>query len=180
VLLDMAISLDGCVAGPDGEDVGLYDWYFDPPVASAPIVDELVADTGAIVMGRGAFGTGADPGWTDSPYRVRHVVLTHRPPTGQVAGPPDLVFVPELTQALAVAGAAAGDRWVTVGGGADTARQFLAAGLVDHVQLHLVPIIVGPGLRLFDGSTGRHHLDSLRVVESDGVTHVRYRVRRPG
>ena len=48
--MPMAISLDGCVAGPDGEDVGLYDWYFDPPVASAPIVDELVADTGAIVM----------------------------------------------------------------------------------------------------------------------------------
>jgi len=68
VLLDMAISLDGYVGGPDGADVGLYDWYFSPSEVSRPVITELVETTGAIVIGRGAFGTGEDAeGWDDTP-----------------------------------------------------------------------------------------------------------------
>jgi dihydrofolate reductase len=179
VLLDMAVSLDGCVASVSGEDVGLYDWYFDPPAASAAVVRELVETTGAIVIGRGAFGTGEDAGWDDTPYRVRHVVVTHRPPPADARWAVDFVFATEgPRQALEVAAAAAGDRWVTVGGGADIARQFLAAGLVDEVQLHVVPLIVGDGVRLFDASVGARRLRPLRVVDSTGVTHLRYAVDR--
>ena len=67
---------------------------------------------------------------------------------------------------------------MTVGGGADIARQFLAAGLVDEVQLHVVPLIVGDGVRLFDASVGARRLSLLRVVDSTGVTHLRYAVDR--
>lgn len=179
VLLDMAISLDGCVAGTDRQDPGLYDWYFDPPAPSVPIVTELVADTGAIVIGRGAYGGDGDGGWDDTPYRVPHVVITHRAPRPR-PGPVEFLFASGLAQALDLAGPTAGTRWVTVGGGADIARQFLAAGLVDELQLHLVPIVVGDGVRLFDGPTGAHRFDVVRVVESIGVTHLRYRLRRPG
>src|SRR3712207_1188255 len=64
VLLDMAISLDGLICGPGGSDGGLHDWYFDPSDASRPVIEELVVTTGAIVLGRGAFGVGEDAsGW---------------------------------------------------------------------------------------------------------------------
>ncbi len=138
---------------------------------------ELVDTTGAIVVGRGAFGTGEDAGWDDTPYDVRHLVITHRPPPDPSKWSVDFTFATEgLHQALEIAAAAAGDRWVTVGGGADVARQFLAAGLVDELQLHVVPVIVGDGLRLFEPAAGAHRLAVLRVVESVGVTHLRYAV----
>jgi hypothetical protein len=69
VLLDMAISLDGFVGGPGGSDAGLYEWYFDPSEKSRPVIEELVETTGAIVLGRGAYGTGEDAeGWDETPY----------------------------------------------------------------------------------------------------------------
>ena len=77
----MAISLDGFIGRADETDPGLYDWYFDPPAPSSRSIDELVETTGAIVLGRGAFGTGEDAGgWDDTPYDVKHFVVTHRPP----------------------------------------------------------------------------------------------------
>ena len=60
VLLDMAVSIDGFVGGSSGEDVGLYDWYFNPSEMSRPVIEELIETTGAIVLGRGAYGTGED------------------------------------------------------------------------------------------------------------------------
>src|SRR5207344_3045537 len=81
VLLDMAVSIDGFVGGSSGEDVGLYDWYFNPSEMSRPVIEELIETTGAIVLGRGAYGTGEDSGgWDDTPYAVPHFVITHRPP----------------------------------------------------------------------------------------------------
>ena len=73
VLLDMAMSLDGYIGRKNETDPGLYDWYFDPPAASAPVIHESVNTTGVIVFGAGAFGTGDDAGgWDDTPYRVTH------------------------------------------------------------------------------------------------------------
>jgi hypothetical protein len=68
VLLDMAISLDGLISGPGGADGGLYDWYFNPSEVSRPIVDELVRTTGAIIIGRGAFGSGTTPAAGTTPH----------------------------------------------------------------------------------------------------------------
>lgn len=181
VLLDMAISLDGFVGLADSADPGLYDWYFDPPTQSKAVIDELVETTGAIVLGRGAFGTGEDAeGWDDSPYHVKHFVITHRPPA-KTTGPIEFIFVPDGVQrAIELAREAAGTRYVTVGGGADVARQLLAAGLVDELQLHVVPKLLGAGVSLFDGlgpAAAGLELTKIRVVDSPVVTHVRYRVQ---
>ncbi len=178
VLLDMAISLDGFVGGPEGADVGLYDWYFAPSAASAPIVEELVQTTGAIVIGRGAYGTGEDAGWDDTPYHVKHFVLTHRPPPTPVGGSVDFTFVTDgIPRAVELARAAAGEKWVTVGGGADVARQMLALGLVDELQLHLVPVLVGDGIPLFLPGEPGHTGSIVRVVDGPNVTHLRYRLQ---
>lgn len=178
VLLDMAISLDGLICGPGGVDGGLYDWYFDPSDASRPVVEELVATTGAIIIGRGAFGTGDDAGgWDDTPYKVPHYVVTHRPPQAVSGRAVEFVFVPDGAQAaVGFAREAAGDRYVTIGGGADIARQCLAERLVDEVQLHVVPVLLGDGVPLFDRSAATWRLTRTRVVDAPNVTHLRYRV----
>ena len=181
VLLDMAISLDGHIGRHDGSDPGLYDWYFDPSDISKPVVDELVEVTGAIVLGRGAFGQGDDAGgWADTPYDVKHFVVTHRAPPGRLDGPVEFVFVTEgVAAAIELAREAAGDRYVTVGGGGDIARQCLAAGLVDELQLHVVPVVLGGGVPLFAGLEAAFRLTKIRVIDGPVVTHLRYRVRPP-
>lgn len=181
VLLDMAISLDGLISGPGGADGGLYDWYFDPSEVSRPVVDELVSTTGAIIIGRGFFGTGDDAGgWEDTPYKVPHFVVTHRPPRPTSRSTVEFVFVPDgVRAAVELARDAAGDRYATIGGGADIARQCLAEHLVDEVQLHVVPVILGDGVPLFDRSGTGWHLTKTRVVDAPNVTHLRYRVDSP-
>ena len=181
VLLDMAISIDGLICGPGGADGGLYDWYFDPSDQSRPVVDELVASTGAIVLGRGAFGTGDDAqGWDETPYAVPHFVVTHRPLRVAPGGPVEFVSVPEgVPAAVERAREAAGTRYATIGGGADIARQALAAGLVDEVQLHVVPVLLGDGVPLFDRTGPAWRLVRSRVIDAPNVTHLRYRVERP-
>ena len=77
-----------------------YDWYFDPSEASRPVVDELVATTGAIIIGRGAFGPGDDAGgWDDTPYEVPHFVVTHRPPQPVPGRAVEFIFVPDGVRA---------------------------------------------------------------------------------
>ena len=178
VLLDMAISLDGLICGPGGSDGGLYDWYFDPSDVSRPVIEDPVTSTGSIVVGRGAYGTAEDAqGWDETPYDVPHFVVTHRPPRPAPGGPVEFVFVTEgVREAVQRARDAAGDRYVTIGGGADVARQALAAGLVDEVQLHVVPVLLGDGLPLFEGSGTAARLSRIRVVDAPNVTHLRYRV----
>src|SRR4249920_1827287 len=94
VLLDMAISLDGFVAGPGGADAGLYDWYVNPSEVSRSVIEDLVATTGAIVMGRGAFATGEEAGGCeDTPYAVPHFVVTHQDPPPVPGRTVEFVFV---------------------------------------------------------------------------------------
>ena len=176
-----AISLDGLICGPGGADGGLYDWYFDPSQASRPVVDELVATTGAIIIGRGAFGGGDDAGgWDDTPYEVPHLVVTHRPPQPVPGRAVEFIFVPDgVRAAVELARQAAGGRYLTIGGGADIARQCLAEHLVDEVQLHVVPVLLGDGVPLFDRSGAGWRLTKTRVVDAPNVTHLRYRVDRP-
>jgi dihydrofolate reductase len=176
VLLDMAVSLDGCISAPDGGDGGLHDWYFDPTPPSKGVIDELVETAGALLLGRGAFGAGDDAdGWDDSPYPVPHVVVTHRPPARPLDRSIEFVFVDGIAAAVATAKDAAGDGVVALGGGGDVARQCLAAGLVDEIQLHVVPVVLG-GPRLFDGFTEHLRLTRQRVVDAPNVTHLLYRL----
>ncbi len=175
VLLDMAVSLDGFVAGPNGADGGLYDWYFAPAPPSTLVKDELLETVGAMILGRRAFGD--EPGGFDTPYKVPHFVLSHAPRETVARDGVQFIFVTDgIEHALAQAQAAAGDKLVCVAGGARTAQQFINAGLLDEIQLHLVPVLLGDGLRLFDGPGAKPmHLERTRVIEGTGVTHLRFR-----
>jgi dihydrofolate reductase len=176
VLLDMAMSLDGFVSGPDGGDDGLHDWYFEPSVNASLVIDELLAGIGAMLLGRRVFGE--QPDGFDTPYKVPHFVLTRTPrPTVEKNGVP-FIFVSEgIEEALARAQAAAGDNIVCVAGGAETAQQLLNAGLIDELQLHVVSRFLGGGLRLFT-QLAPTQMERIRVLESPGVTHLRFRVLR--
>lgn len=175
VVLDMAMSLDGFIGGLNDEDVGLYNWYFAPSGSALTIIDELLQTIGAMVIGRRAFGDQQDG--FDTPYKVPHFVLTHEPRAPISRDGASFIFVSDgIESALAQAKAAAGDKDVCVAGGANTAQQFINTGLLDELQIHLVPVLLGNGLRLFDdGGTGQIALERTRVIESPGATHLRFR-----
>ena len=174
VVLDMAMSLDGFVAAPDNGDGGLHDWYFAPAGDGPIVLDELLETIGAMILGRRAFGD--QPDGFDTPYKVPHFVLSHQPRPTLENGGATFIFVTDgIESALAQAKAAAGGKAVCIAGGAATAQQFLQAGLVDEVQIHLVSVLLGDGLRLFE--QGRPlELERTRVLESPGATHLRFRV----
>ncbi|CAL9489688.1 MULTISPECIES: dihydrofolate reductase family protein [Streptomyces] len=199
VTADLAITLDGYVAGPNvtldnpGGDGGepIFDWIHT--LASwrerqgmtggaenrdSELMREWFDATGAVVMGRMMYDTGEEFWGDNPPFRTPVFVLTHRPrPTLVKEGGTSFTFVTDgIHSALEQARAAAGDRNVDIGGGAHTVRQYLAAGLVDELQLHVVPTLLGDGLRLFEGlGTGRRDLEQVRVVETPLATHLKYR-----
>ena len=109
------------------------------------------------------------------PFRVPVFVLTHhqREPVEKQGGTSFTFVTDGIESALEQARAAAGGKAVSLGGGADVARQYLAAGLLDELRIHVVPVLLGGGVRLFDG-VGPQQLEVIRVLESTGVTHLRY------
>jgi dihydrofolate reductase len=131
-----------------------------------------------MIIGRRAYGD--QPDGFDTPYKVPHFVLTHTARQRVAKGGVTFVFVDEgIESALAQAKAAAGKKAICVAGGAATAQQFLKAGLLDEVQIHLVSVLLGDGLRLFDHLEPMK-LERTRVLESPGVTHLRFRVSNNG
>jgi dihydrofolate reductase len=182
VILDMSMSLDGYIAGLNDEDGGLYNWYFSGgDDNNQKVIDELLNNLGAIVMGRQAYDVGDKvDGFVDNPYKVTNFVLTHTIPAKPAKGDTKFVFVTDgIESALAQAKAAAGDKDVAIGGGANSAQQYLKAGLIDEIQIHLVPVLLGEGKRLFE-PTGIQpvELECTRVLVGAGVTHLRYRTRK--
>ncbi len=183
VLLDMAMSLDGFIAGPDDEPEGLHDWFFPPSgtvtAGDAEVIDESIKTTGAIVIGRRAYDLGDRvDGFVDTPYRVEHFVLTHDVPEQVAKGETTFTFVTDgIESTLEQAKAAAGDRNVAVGGGASIAQQCIRDGVIDEIQIHLVPILLGEGIRLFRLLGAEQiELERTRVIESPFATHLRFRV----
>ncbi len=206
--LNIAISLDGYVAGPDQSEenpigVGgmqLHEWMFPLAAfreshgreggevnASTPVVEEMFENVGATIMGRNMFGPvrgpwGEDPwtGWwgDDPPFHHPVFVLTHHPREPlEMDGGTTFHFVTDgIEAALAQAKEAAGDADVSLGGGAGAARQYLSAGLVDEMELHVTPLLLGAGERLFDGVGDDLKLEQVRAIEAPGVTHLKYRV----
>ena len=174
VFVDMVMSLDGFVAGPNNDDSGLHDWYFAPSGHAVGVIDELLHGIGAMIIGKRSFGD--QPDGFDTPYKVPHFVLTHTPRQTVRNGEVPFIFVADgIESALAQAQAAAGAKAVCVAGGAITVQQFLNAGLVDELQIHVVSKLLGSGLRLF-GDGAPLNLERTRVLESPGVTHLRFRV----
>ncbi|MFD8481543.1 dihydrofolate reductase family protein [Kitasatospora sp. NPDC059673] len=200
VTANMAISLDGFTAGPHqsldhpfgtGAREALTSWMFetDRPgrEQDAHLLGVLHANTGAHIMGRNMFtpGRGAwDESWTgwwgpEPPYHAPVFVLTHHPREPlPMAGGTTFEFVTDgIEAALDRARAAAGEQDVEIAGGAATVRQYLRAGLLDELVLHLVPVTLGTGERLLDGL--RIALEPVEVIPSETVTHLRYRVLGP-
>ncbi len=156
---------------------------------SSPIVRDEYANVGAEIMGRGKFGPatrgewGEDPwqGWwgDDPPFRKPVFVLTNHAREPLILSDTTFTFVTDgIEAALEQARDAADDKDVFIGGGAQTINQFLSAGLVDEIELHIVPIVLGGGARLFDGVGPDLKLEPIRSVDAPGVTHVQYRVAR--
>lgn len=181
VLLDMAMSLDGFVAGPGDADAGLHQWFFSPTDEGQAIIDEINQSMGAIIIGKRTYTIGDEyDGFVDNPHKVEHFVLTHEVPPTLPKGDTKFTFVTDgVHNALQQARAAAGDRVIGIGGGASNAQQFLKAGLVDEIQIHLVPVLAGGGIRLFENLGAEAiALEQIRVIKSTDVTHLRYRVIR--
>jgi dihydrofolate reductase len=156
---------------------------------SNDVMVEGNANVGAEIMGRGKFGPatrgpwGEDPwrGWwgDDPPFHKPVFVLTNHPREPLTLSDTTFTFVTDgIESALAQAREAAGDRDVFLGGGADSINQYLAAGLVDELELHVVPIVLGGGARLLEGVGPDVKLEQVRVIEAPGVTHMKYRVAR--
>ena len=208
--LDITMSLDGFIAGPNQtleEPLGkggeqLHEWAYALETwrerhgrsggetnIDSEVMEESLASTGAVVMGRPMFSGGAGPwqddvnadGWwgDDPPFHVPVFILTHYPREAVAKeGGTTFTFVTDgIGSALEQARAAAGDRNVAVAGGADVVQQYLQAGLLDELQIHVAPLLLGDGVRLFDHlDPARTRLDLTRVIESPAVTHIAYRV----
>jgi len=153
---------------------------------SSQVIEEAMENVGAVIMGRNMFG-GGPGGWDsfwrgwwgeDPPFHVPTFVLTHheRDPL-EMEGGTTFHFVTEgIESALSQAREAAGGKDVRLGGGAEAAQQYLAAGLVDELQLNVVPILLGAGERLFENVGADLTLEQTRVLHTPEVTHIRYRV----
>jgi len=197
VVVGLSMSLDGFIAGPNdglsnplGDGGGkLFSWWsagrervgpddrFKPPQRSLSVVEEMF-ECGAIITGRRTFDIAN--GWGGHhPVGAPFFVLTHNPPDQWVGpGTDGAVVTDGIESALAQARAVAGERDISVGA-ADVAQQYLRAGLLDEIHINLVPILLGNGVRLFANLEDRQFdLECTRVVESDGVTHLRYHVVR--
>ncbi|MET9338816.1 MULTISPECIES: dihydrofolate reductase family protein [unclassified Nonomuraea] len=195
VTSDMAMSVDGYVAGPnqsldnpfgEGVEERLHRWMFEEPEAHAEVIEAITA-AGAYIMGRNMFGPGRGDwdldwkGWwgDEPPYHGPVFVLTNHPREPlEMKGGTTFTFVTDgIEPALAMARAAAGDADVAIAGGAHTVNQYLAAGLIDELRLHIAPVILGAGERLLEGA-GSVDLEPVHVSGTGLVTHVTYRVVR--
>ena len=183
VEVDISMSVDGFITGPnvDGAGLGdggevLHDWFQQDPDGPRLLDDALFATAGAVITSRTIYdGTG---GWgEDGFYQMPVFVLTHRPHDVVVKGRTVFTFVTEgIEQAVGLARAAAGEKKVHIMGGASVVQQALEAGLVDSVHLHIAPVVLGAGTRLFDNLTDPIELDRTDVVESQSATHLRYHI----
>jgi dihydrofolate reductase len=196
-VLDMSMSLDGFIAGPnETRDHGLgdgglrlHEWVFagtdadpapqiaNPGGVNGRVFDELMA-TGAVVAGR---GTVEPAGYWGGDHHdgVPIFILSRSEPPAEVREWPLITFVDDVATAMTRAKDAAGGKDVLVHG-AGVARLALAAGTLDELQLHVIPVLFGQGRRLFEGLAAEQiELERMRALEGEGgVTHLHYRVRR--
>jgi dihydrofolate reductase len=210
VTAQMSVSLDGFYAGPEQPDTT--DWLHGTEAAgffrvtrwvinamswrdrqgfeggehdtNSEIVEEQFTDAGAYVMGRRMFDGGEVPWGEEPPFRAPVFVVTHRERERlDRKGGTSFTFVTDgIESAVEQAKAAAGDKNVAVAGGGRMLRQVLAAGLLDRLDLHIVPVVLGDGLRLLDPALGLDPMEAIeltpeRVVATPDVTHLRYSVQ---
>ena len=199
VIFDISMSLDGFVAGPnDGVDNGLgdggerlHEWAYDLEVfqerhgreggdaaADNEVLKEAFETVGGTIMGRRMFDIAVDAWGDEPPFRVPVFVVTHHAgdPLEKLGGTTFHFVTGGIEPALEQAREAAGDRDVSIAGGASVIQQYLNAGLVDEFQVHIAPLLLGGGVRLFDGlGSEPPELEKTRVIDSQNVTHLKFR-----
>ena len=195
VVAAITTSVDGYVAGPDdrpGKGLGeggerLHYWVFGGPWSygaepsgeatgeDAEWLQEAMAGLGAVVGGRWTYEA-ADHWGDENPWGLPFFIVTHRPEEQPPGGP--FVFVDGVEEAVAQAKAAAGEKDVSVMGGAATIRQALEAGIVDQLTIIVAPVVLGGGKRLFEGFTNDVDLEHLGIRQSKYATFIDYGVRR--
>ena len=190
VVFDISMSLDGFVTAanarpedPLGEGGDrLHEWAFsssDP--RNREFLENAIAGAGAVIAGRNTYDDSM-PGWgTDGPTgpaRLPVFVVSHGVPDDVPEGGV-YSFVDGIEAARTRAQAAAGDKVVTVMGGADIAQQYIKAGLVDEISIHLIPVLFGGGMRLFENLGSEHiHLEPTSVIKTADAIHLRFRVKK--
>lgn len=190
VVFDISVSLDGYMTaagqtaeeplGPGGQL--LTDWAFGDEQNREYLASQ-VAGLGAVITGRATYDTSL-PWWgpdgPSGPARRPVFVLTHAAPKDPPAGGVYSFVVDGIESALRQAQAAAGDQVVCIMGGADVGQQFLAAGLVEEVSVHLVPVLFGAGTRMFDHlGTAHRQWQAISAVATPAAIHTRFRVLPP-
>jgi dihydrofolate reductase len=200
VVVDISMSLDGFIAGPNASPAlplgkggeRLHHWIVELESwramhgleggragRDAEIVEEAFRDVGAVVMGRRMFDEGVEPWGDNPPFHVPVFIVTHHAREKLVKeGGTSYTFVTEgVERAVAQAATAAAGHDVSVAGGASVIQQALNAGLLDEIQVHLIPVLLGAGRRLFDEDGGGPiELEIARVEASPGVIHTRFRM----
>jgi dihydrofolate reductase len=189
-IFDISMSLDGFITAADqtveapmgagGER--LHEWAFGSDETNQRYFEEAGKSLGAVICGRRTYDHSV-PFWgadgPTGPRRLPVFVITHEPPADAPAGGVYRFVTEGIAAALEQAREAAGDGDVTVMGGADLGRQYIAAGLVDEISIHLVPVLFGTGTRMFESlEEGHLALEPLATVPTPSATHLRYKIAR--
>lgn len=187
VVLEMTVSLDGIAAGPEvslehalgkgGER--LHHWISDGKSdVDKKMIEELMKTTGAVILGRKTYDVGLQY-WKDTPFPVTSFVLTHEKMEDKVMKSGTFVFVNDgIESALRQAKVAAGDKNVVVMGGADVAQQYVKSGYLDFLHIHMVPVLMGSGVRFFEHTGVEEHveLETKSMVASPNAMHYKFKV----
>lgn len=202
VVISLTMSLDGFIAGPNDDfdhplgtrnGMKLFDWYtsgtgpavhgdarFRPKGSNQEVVAEMFASAGASLSGRRTYDIAGGWNGTHPVNAIPVVVLTHHAPKNPPQGRSKFTFTDDLEKAVRVAKEAAGDKDVGVAG-ASVAQQCLKAGLVDEIYIHIAPMLLGDGVRLFEHlGDDSIELEFLNAITTPEATHLRYRVKKRG
>ena len=186
VIVHVSMSLDGFITGPNdrvGEGMGeggerLHDWMFkDSTPADKEIMDEWLKNTGAWIMGRHSFEVGVGPWGKNPPFHAPVFVLSHRAHEDLVKeGGTTYMFVTDgIESALRKAKKEAGDKQIMLHG-ANIFQQYLKSGLIDEINIHIVPVLFGNGKKLFEQIGEKVELKKIKTMETPGAVHLTFRV----
>lgn len=200
--VDITMSLDGFIAGPEDSlehplGIGgdrLHQWVYSQQSwrtihgeeggetgQESDLIQESFSASGAVIMGKRMFELGIESWGDEPPFHMPVFVLTHTAaePIRKSGGTTFSFVTDGIGRALKRAQEAAGEKDVSIAGGADTVQQYIQAGLIDQMQIHIAPVLIGEGRRLFD-HLGRDHRELIpdRVISTPNATHIRYRFAR--
>jgi dihydrofolate reductase len=188
VIFDISMSLDGFVNSANvrpEEPLGeggqrLHEWAFGDDERNRKLLEEAVNFVGAVIAGRRTYDLSVASWGADGPAgpaRVPVFVITHAEPDEVPEGGVYTFVTDGIERALEQAKAAAGEKTVAVMGGAEIGQQFIRAGLIDELSIHLVPVLFGSGTRMFENLSTEHiQLETVEVIETPEATHLRFRV----